>query len=75
MNRDSTQKGREVSLCNLQYFREEVLIPSGSLAFAFKAIEGLMMLQETNSNATKPRKIVSQNPLFHRTGIFAEQDV
>jgi len=38
------QRGREVSDCNLQYFREEVLIPSGSLLFAFKAIGGLMML-------------------------------
>ena len=38
------QRGREVSLLNLQYFGEELIVPSGALPLSFQAVCGWMML-------------------------------
>ena len=39
-----SQRGREVSLLNLQYFGEEVIVPSGALPLSFQAVCGGMVL-------------------------------
>jgi hypothetical protein len=39
-----TQRGREVSQLNLQYFGEELIVPSGALPLSFQAVRGGMML-------------------------------
>ena len=38
------QRGREVSLLNLQYFGEELIVPSGVLPLSFQAVSGWMVL-------------------------------
>jgi hypothetical protein len=38
------QRGREVSQLNLQYFGEELIVPSGALPLSFQAVRGGMML-------------------------------
>ena len=38
------QRGREVSQLNLQYFGEELIVPSGALPLSFQAVCGRMML-------------------------------
>ena len=38
------QRGREVLLLNLQYFGEELIVPSGALPLSFQAVCGWMML-------------------------------
>lgn len=38
------QRGREVSLLNLQYFGEELIVPSGALPLSFQAVSGGMVL-------------------------------
>ena len=38
------QRGREVSQLNLQYFGEELIVPSGALPLSFEAVCGGMML-------------------------------
>jgi hypothetical protein len=38
------QRGREVSLLNLQYLGEEVIVPSGALPLSFQAVCGGMVL-------------------------------
>ncbi|MGZ0168571.1 MAG: alginate export family protein [Planctomycetales bacterium] len=38
------QRGREVSLLNLQYFGEEQIVPSGALPLSFQAVSGGMVL-------------------------------
>jgi hypothetical protein len=40
----SPQRGREVSQLNLQYFGEELIVPSGALPLSFQAVRGGMML-------------------------------
>ncbi len=40
----SEQRGREVSQLNLQYFGEELIVPSGALPLSFQAVRGGMML-------------------------------
>ena len=37
-------EGREVSLLNLQYFGEELIVPSGALPLSFQAVRGGMVL-------------------------------
>ena len=39
-----SQRGREVSLLNLHYFGEEVIVPSGALPLSFQAVCGGMVL-------------------------------
>jgi hypothetical protein len=39
-----TQRGREISLLNLQYFGEELIVPSGDLPLSFQAVCGGMVL-------------------------------
>jgi hypothetical protein len=43
-NPGSYQRGREVSQLNLQYFGEELIVPSGALPLSFQAVRGGMML-------------------------------
>jgi hypothetical protein len=38
------QRGREVLLLNLQYFGEELIVPSGALPLSFQAVSGGMVL-------------------------------
>ena len=38
------QRVREVSLLNLQYFGEELIVPSGALPLSFQAVSGGMVL-------------------------------
>jgi hypothetical protein len=40
---DSVQTGREVSVCKLQCFGEELLVPSGALSLSLEAVGGGMM--------------------------------
>ena len=37
------QRGREVSVCKLQCFGEELLVPSGALSLSLEAVGGGMM--------------------------------
>jgi hypothetical protein len=41
-DRGSLQRVREVSLLNLQYFGEELIVPSGVLPLSFQAVSGWM---------------------------------
>jgi hypothetical protein len=38
------QRGREVSLLNLQYLGEELIVPSGALPLSFQTVCGGMVL-------------------------------
>ena len=71
----ATQRGREVSQLNLQYFGEELIVPSGALPLSFEAVCGGMMLSEADGDPPHPRKIVGQGSLANATGVFVKQDV
>jgi hypothetical protein len=72
---EMTQRGREVSLRNLQYFSEELIIPSGTLSLSFEAVDGRMMLQQADRDSPQPREIVRQSTLADATGIFVESHI
>ena len=69
------QRGREVSLLNLQYLGEELIVPSGALPLSFQAVFGRMVLEQADGDSPHPRKIVGQGSLANATGVFVEQDV